>query len=337
MGGKFTSLMPLPDVSLSTTTPTTTAQATETADSRTLGRLRAELAARQHGVVHRDQLLALGYSRRQLSRDLANGLLHRVAESVYAVGHPGLSRRGRGLAALLHAGPQSALSHQSAERVWEIADNDGKGPIHVSIIDRRGLVAAPNTVLHRPRTLTPEDIVERRGLRVTTIERTLLDGLGCKRVPEVIRTLERVVTVHNRSPDDLHAWAAGDLGRVPGLAKLHEALDSVVGPAVIRSRLEEEFRLLCAAAGLPLPLTNVRLGRWELDVLFQQAGVVIELDSWRFHGGHWQFHRDRDKGLFLAGEGYEVIRLTWRQVTREREVVAAILHRVLTRRGGLAA
>lgn len=290
----------------------------------------ARLAAEQHGAVHRDQLLASGRSEDWITRNL-DDILHEVATSVYAYGHPRLSRRGRGIAALLHAGPGSALSYESAARLWEIAEYDGRGPIHVSVPDRRALVTASGTKLHRPRGLTPDQITERNGLRVTTIERTITDLLPDLETPQIVRLLEQIVTVHNRSPDLLHEWA-DDLGRTVGKAKLLEALDSVVGPVVIRSRLEEEFRILCSAAGLPMPETNVRLGRWEGDALWRKQRLVVELDGWRFHGGHWQFQRDREKGLALAEMGYEVIRLTWRQVVRDRETVAGVLHSVIARR-----
>lgn len=284
--------------------------------------------------MHRQQLLDLGYTERQITQAQRSGELHRTAESVYAVGHARLSRRGRGVAALLHARPGAALSHESAARVWRLIDHEGDGPIHVTIPDRRGLRVADGTVLHRPRTLTPASVTTHRGLAVTTLPRTIIDLAANTTTPELVRLLEQAVTVHNRSPDELHAWAATVRG-VRGRRKLLEALESVVGPAVIRSRLEDEFRLLCAEAGLPMPETNVLLDGWEVDALWRKYWLIIELDSWRFHGGHWQFHRDRRKGLALADAGYEVLRLTWRQVTGDRAVVAQTLARVLQRRARL--
>lgn len=247
------------------------------------------------------------------------------------VGHTGLSRRGRGVAALLHAGDDSALYGLSAARVWDMAEHDGDGPIHVAVRNRSGgLAQVAGVVIHRPRNLRDDEVVLHRGLRVTTPERTLLDLLPSSSEAEITRMLEQMVIRLGRSPDDLHAWAAG-LGRVAGKHKLLRALDHVVGPAVIRSQLEALFRTVCQEGGLPLPQTNVRVGRWELDVVWQEQRVAVELDSWRFHGGQWAFHRDRRKGLAVSRSGYELIRLSWPQLKRDQPEVIATLTLALRR------
>ena len=54
-----------------------------------------ELARWQHGAVARQQLLALGLSRRAIEHRLATGRLHPVAPGVYAVGRSHLGALGR--------------------------------------------------------------------------------------------------------------------------------------------------------------------------------------------------------------------------------------------------
>jgi hypothetical protein len=67
------------------------------------------LAARQHGVVTIAQLVALGIDRRAVSRWTRDGRLHALYRGVYAVGHTGLSREGRWLAAVFACGEGAAL------------------------------------------------------------------------------------------------------------------------------------------------------------------------------------------------------------------------------------
>ncbi|MEH3054733.1 MAG: type IV toxin-antitoxin system AbiEi family antitoxin domain-containing protein [Patulibacter minatonensis] len=292
----------------------------------------AELATRQHGVVTRAQLLELKLSVGQIERRVRYGELLEIAQGVYAVGHRALGRLARVNAVLLQVGTRkAAVSHESAARSWGMLPPAREGDVHVSVTDRRTVVVPDKIALHRPRTLVAADIVERYGLPTTTPERTIRDLLAGRTTAEITRILEQTVTVVGRSPDELHAWAP-TLGRVSGKAKLLAALDHVVGPTIIRSELETEFRSLCQLTGLELPETNVKMGRWEVDAIWRHLGLIVELDSYRFHGGRWQFHRDRKKALQLSTEGFEVVRLTWPQVKHEKHDTGDRLGRIVARR-----
>lgn len=290
----------------------------------------ALLAARQHGLVLLDQLNALGFTRDERIERL-DRTLWRVAPGVYSVGHPGLHRRALAAAALLYAGEGAGLSEESAARVWEIERRSLRGAVQVSVVGRRKLKPIDGVVFHRPRTLTVVDLVEHRGIRLTTPERTVIDLLPKRSEAEIGGMLEQMVTRLNRSPDAIHEWATG-LPKMAGRSKLIRALDDVAGPVVVKSELEELFREVCREARISLPLANRWLAGLEVDAVWLRERVVVELDSWRYHGGRWQFHRDRDRGLVLARAGFEVIRLTWRQLKRDRAEVVATLAAVLQRR-----
>lgn len=73
-----------------------------------------ELGGRQHGVVARRQLPALGFSAREIEHRVARGRLHLVMRGVYAVGWPRLTRERRWMAAVLACGEGAVLSHRSA-------------------------------------------------------------------------------------------------------------------------------------------------------------------------------------------------------------------------------
>lgn len=295
----------------------------------------ARLAAAQHGLVVAEQLEQVGFSEPE-RRERVGRSLWSVAPGVYAVGHPGLSRRARAAAGLLYAEERAGLgmvglSHDSAARVWEIERRDVRGPIHIGVVGRPTLVAVERVEFHRPPTLTVGDLVEHRGIRLTTPERTVIDLLPKRTEAEISAVLEQMVTRLNRSPDAIHDWATG-LPKMSGRSKLIRALDDVAGPAVVKSELEDLFREVCREANLPLPLANHWVAGLEVDGAWLRERVVVELDSWRYHGGRWQFHRDRDRGLVLARAGFEVIRLTWRQLKRDRAEVVATLAAVLRRR-----
>ncbi len=293
----------------------------------------ALLAARQYGVVSRAQLVDIGFTPGVIADRLGSAQLHHAAPSVYAAGHPGISRRGRAMAALLQVGPGAGLSHESAARLWGMKGRSNDGAIHVSVADRGHRVVPVGIELHRPRNLAATEVVLHKGLFVTTPERTIVDLAAHSSVRELTRMLEQMVTQLERSPDKLHEWAHG-LSPRKGRSRLFDALDWVAGPAVIRSEFESLFRSICQEAGLPIARTNFRIGGWETDAVWFDERVAVELDSWRYHGGRWQFHQDRRKGLAISKAGFELLRVTWWQLKHEQaEVVEALGYALARGRG----
>src|SRR5262245_11948466 len=85
----------------------------------------ARLATRQHGLVARRQLLAMGLAERTVERWQSTGRLHEVHREIYSVGHRWIGRRGHWWAAVLAYGDRALLSHRSASALWGIARQDG--------------------------------------------------------------------------------------------------------------------------------------------------------------------------------------------------------------------
>jgi hypothetical protein len=78
-----------------------------------------ELASTQHGVVSRQQLLALGLSSRMVARWRRQGRLRRIHRGIYLVGAV-LPLWAAEQAALLASGPQAVLSHWTAARMVDL-------------------------------------------------------------------------------------------------------------------------------------------------------------------------------------------------------------------------
>ncbi len=68
------------------------------------------------------------------------------------------------------------------------------------------------------------------------------------------------------------------------------------------------------------------------DFLWENEKLILEVDSWRFHGHRSAFERDRKKDMILRDAGYLVIRVTWRQFTQEPLALIAHVARALDRR-----
>jgi hypothetical protein len=114
----------------------------------------AVLAARQHGVVARGQLLDIGLTRLMIQRRLESRRLLPLHRGVYAVGHRRLRREGHWLAAVLAAGPRAVLSHREAAALHGLRPA-ARTTVDVTVAGRR---RAPGVQLHRVARLDVDDV-----------------------------------------------------------------------------------------------------------------------------------------------------------------------------------
>jgi very-short-patch-repair endonuclease len=89
---------------------------------------------------------------------------------------------------------------------------------------------------------------------------------------------------------------------------------------------------LVRAAGLPLPRVNARVHGYEVDFLWPQAALIVEVDGYRFHSSRAAFERDRVRDVRLQAHGLEVQRVTWRRMVQEPLAVIAELAAAIARR-----
>jgi predicted transcriptional regulator of viral defense system len=131
----------------------------------------AAIAARQHGVIARIQLLRLGLGRRAIAHRVEQGRLHVIHRGVYAVGHARLTIHGRWMAAVLASGEGSRLSYRSAGMLWAVRRTE-RGLIEVT--SPRTGHPLPGVQRHRAE-LPADEVTVHDGIPVTTVARTLLD------------------------------------------------------------------------------------------------------------------------------------------------------------------
>jgi hypothetical protein len=72
-------------------------------------------------------------------------------------------------------------------------------------------------------------------------------------------------------------------GRRPGSPEIRRFLEVDQRAQLTRSQAEERFLALVRAAQLPMPEVNVRIGPIEVDFLWRQERLVVEVDGFRFH------------------------------------------------------
>ncbi len=287
----------------------------------------AELAERKRGVVHRRQLIGLGLHRSAVSRRVAAGRLHVVLPQVLAVGHRALPVGGREMAALLWRGPASTLSYESA--AWVHGLHPGAQTVHVSSAIG-GTASRQGVHTHRLSRLDAADVEVRDGLRVTTVARTLLDLADTVSAGE----LERLVAearFRRLVSDRLLREVTARYRTRRGARALRRLLDAEQEPAFTRSGGERAFRAIVKRSGLALPQANVHVGGWEVDALWPDQRLVVEIDGFDGHSSRSAFERDRRKSASLETAGYRVIRVTGRQLRDTPEMVAAVVASALAR------
>ncbi len=271
------------------------------------------LAARQHGVVARSQLLARGVSPRTIERSLASRRLHRALRGVYALGRPELTREGRWMAIVLACGPGAVLSHGSAAALLGIGAE--RGIVEVSVVAPRAPRPPRSIRVHRRARLSGGDVVVHRGLPVTAAARTLVDLASY--LPRL--ALEAAVNEADKrgliDPEALRGALTGYAGQ-PGVAPLRALLDRATF-VLTDSELERRFGPIARRAGLPAPLTGRRVHGFRVDFLWPALRLVVETDGLRYHRTPTQQARDRRRDQELTAGGLTVLRFTHAQVRLE--------------------
>lgn len=289
----------------------------------------AALAARQHGVVAARQLKALGLARQTIADRIATGRLHRVHRGVYAVGHPVLSAHGRWMAAVLACGPRAALSHRSAGALWGVRPNAARRP-DVSVPRSGG--KRPGVRVHRPRSLSPDEVTTCHRIPVTTPARTVLDLAAMLPRPDLERLLDQVEIEALTDYPALRAIAAANPGH-NGAAKLRHALDHHdAGTALTKSDLERLFLKICGDHGLPTPLVNQYVDQDQVDFLFPAQRLIVEADSWKYHRTRDRFERDRRRDAAHTLAGYRTLRFTDRDLENAPHTIARTVGAALVER-----
>lgn len=274
----------------------------------------AELATRQHGVVARRQLLALGIGAGAIARRLDAGWFHPLHRGVYAVGHTALTPCGHWFAAVLAGGAGAVLSHDSAAALLGLWER-GPGPIHVT--RPRSGAGRPGIRFHSG-ALADDERGLCEGVPVTSPARTILDIAAGEGRAAAEQALLGAEAREARIRDDLAALLARRPRRA-GAAAVRKLL--ATGPALTRSELERRFLALVRATGLPEPRTNARVGGFEVDCAWPAERVAVELDGHAFHASRAAFERDRARDRALQAAGWRVVRVTWRQLAEDAYAV----------------
>jgi very-short-patch-repair endonuclease len=293
-------------------------------------RVVAEIAGRQHGLIARRQLVALGLSRGLIDNMVRRGRLIAIHRGVYALAHSSMPPFAPYMAAVLAVGEDAWLSHRSAATVWGLLrgrDDD----VEITLVGRDSGRRRAGVRVHRAITLDPRDTTHRHNIPIVSAARALLDitpDLGAR---DLERAFDGALKAGIVSRDAV-ARTAGRAHGHPGAARLSDlARDELRAPADTESDPEEDLRRLIGAGGLPQPEYNVQLGPYRVDALWRAHRLVVEVDGYAFHSTHRSFEGDHERDLKLGEAGFVVMRFTRDQVVHKGEWVLVKLAQRLAR------
>jgi hypothetical protein len=291
------------------------------------------LAERQYGVVSHSQLLALGLAAEAIKYRVRANRLHPLYRGVYAVGQRQLPREARWMAAVLACGPGTVLSHLPAGAHWQLIRDRGRREVTVPRHRRE----RSGITVHEA-CLPADEITVHEGIPITTVPRTLFD-LATALTP---RQLERAINEAEvrRLWDELSLEHL--LDRYPrrrGNPDVRAALQGrSQGATVTRSELEDTFLELTDAAGIQRPEINALVEGYEVDAVFRDTRLAVELDGPDTHGTAAAFEADRERDRVLQAAAWRVVRITYRQMRDTPSAVIRDLRMLLGEgRGRLAA
>ena len=287
------------------------------------------MADAQHRVVARWQLLGERVPVHVVDHRLETDRFRAIHAGVYLVGPGAPTKHGRWMAAVLACGPGAALSHRSAAALRGIANERGK---YVHVTAPRRLAKHDGIHPHFAR-LPFDEVTIHDGIPTTTVPRTLADLAATD--PEIFtRALEQAEIKQLRDPLSLCDLLERDPRR-RGAKLIRKAIDHL-DTRITKEELERRFRSFVDDSSLPRPLLNAsietHIRTYEVDVLWPEAGLVVELDSREHHLTTFAFERDRERDRVLSTLGHLVIRVTWRQLHDDPDQLERDLQTLLAER-----
>ena len=296
-----------------------------------------EAALVNDGVITSENLAALGFSRGMVTRRKASGLLIPILKGSYALTGAALTERGR-LRAAVNSGREGlVVSHASALSLHEMISSPAS--VHVTGTTRafRDSIAGRwesgnfgfRVVRHETRHLPEDHVTEIDGIRVTTAERSVRDYAATAAPAQITRALTQGEKERVFCWAKLRAIAASSRGH-RGIVTLNAEIDAW-DPVFADTASDPEIDSLLMIRGesLPLPLVNVKIGRWTVDFYWPHLRLVVELDPYGTHSGKESHRRDHRKGIELEAMGLRVVRFTWEDRYLHEQRTATELRKIM--------
>jgi len=228
------------------------------------------------------------------------------------------------MAAVLQLRGNGIISGVSAARIWGIWGDGDPVEVEVTLVGAQARRPA-GVRLRRVARLQSHEIRRRHGVPLTSPSRTLLDLAAVLTPLELEAALANARRLALVRDTHIRRTLASASPRTAGIARLRDLLDSETAARDTRSKYERKLLRLIELAELPPPVTNVTVAGHMVDMLWPDARLVVEFDSWTFHRDRRAFETDRLRDQDLAVHGLQVTRLTGNQIDQHEHATVARL------------
>jgi very-short-patch-repair endonuclease len=282
-----------------------------------------------HGVFTRAQARTAGWPDRQVRRMVEVGHWVRVAGVGLTPRGQEIGPRELGAAAVL-TWPEAVISHRLAGALWGLPGC--AGDIATVIVPLRRVLRGYRLQTWRS-DLSAADVGQVFALVVTTRERTAVDLLASLPWSQA-RNLWAWLATRGVLDLDRLASATSERKHRCGTPQLRRLLD--VSRTGSLSAAEDLCHELLRDAGIHGWRANASVlvsGRIvaNVDLLFEEQRVAVEIDGWSTHRDRATFQRDRATQNQLVAAGYLVLRFTWDDLTSRPAYVVSTIRQALAR------
>jgi hypothetical protein len=284
-------------------------------------------AAEHRGVFRTADARRLGLTPRMLTSRRHAGEIERV--------EPGVWR----FVAAPRTWEQRVLAGAWSERGWAgfrtgaaLWRFDGCRPGIVEVlVERWRRRPNPSIRVHETLSLHEDDRTELDGIPITSPARTAVDLGAVLPADRVERAVDSIWQRRLATPEEL--WACIERLDTPGRPWVHvakRAVASRAGVVLAPNRFESLLAELVRRAGLPDPQPQAVLSDADgvigrVDWLVPSFRLVLECDSFEWHGAWHRRKADLRRDRRLVAAGYLVLRFSWEDVTRRQQQVLADL------------
>lgn len=278
----------------------------------------SRFGGRQKQLLRIEQLVALGLSQRAVNDRVASRTLFRIHEGVLALHPPPYSRHQEYLAAVYACGRGTFISDWAAAWLLGAAELPPSLP---TVTNRTGAGRRVDGIEVHRRVVEPRDVFMRHGIACTKPERTVLDCSGSASID----ALEQLLMAADSGRPGLDRRRLEQLvvenGGRRGIRNLRELISD--DPKETEVQNERRMLRICRRFGVPDPETQYEIrtaGRtFRADFCWPRLRLVVEADSWRWHGGKRKTESDRERDQLLTIAGWIVVRFTRNQIKLEPE------------------